>query len=115
MLRYFHEERPDLFVIAAGSLLEFALKQVPSFPVGRINYLTLHPVNFPEFLGVINPVARKALYQIPLPDYAHQILLDLFHEYAIIGGMPEVISDYSDDENIASLTGIYKQLWQSYF
>ncbi len=114
MLRYFHEERPDLFVIAAGSLLEFALKQVPSFPVGRINYLTLHPVNFPEFLGVINPVAHKALYQIPLPDYAHQILLDLFHDYAIIGGMPEVISDYADDDNIASLTGIYKQLWQSY-
>ena len=57
LLRYFHEERPDLFVIAAGSLLEFVLKQVPSFPVGRIDYLMLHPVNFPEFLGVRNPGA----------------------------------------------------------
>ena len=114
LLRYFHEERPDLFVIAAGSLLEFALKQVPSFPVGRIDYLTLHPVNFPEFLGVKNPGARETLSQIPVADYAHQILLELFHEYAITGGMPEVISSYADDDNIATLSGIYKRLWQSY-
>jgi predicted AAA+ superfamily ATPase len=114
LLRYFHEERPDLFVIAAGSLLEFALKQVPSFPVGRIDYLTLHPVNFPEFLGVRNPGAGEILSQLPVPEYAHQILLDLFHEYAITGGMPEVISNYIDDDNIAALSGLYKRLWQSY-
>ena len=114
LLRYFHEERPDLFVIAAGSLLEFVLKQVPSFPVGRIDYLTLHPMNFPEFLGVRNPGARETLSQLPVPEYAHQILLDLFHEYAVTGGMPEVISNYADDDNIATLTGIYKRLWQSY-
>ena len=114
MLRFFYEERPDLFVIAAGSLLEFALKEVPSFPVGRIDYLTLHPVNFPEFLGVRNPAAREALSEIPVPQYAHQILLDLFHEYAIIGGMPEVIAINAEDENLASLSRIYKRLWQSY-
>ena len=114
MLRYFYEERPELFVIAAGSLLEFALKDVPSFPVGRIEYLTLHPINFPEFLGVRNPGAREALFEIPVPQYAHQILLDLFHEYAIIGGMPEVISAYADTDNVAALTNIYKRLWQSY-
>ena len=114
LLRYFHEERPELFVIAAGSLLEFALKKVPSFPVGRIDYMTLHPVNFPEFLGVRNPGALKVLSQLPVPEYAHQILLDLFHEYAVTGGMPEVINNYADDDNIATLTAIYKRLWQSY-
>jgi len=114
LLRYIHEERPDLYVIAAGSLLEFVLKQVPSFPVGRIEYLTLHPVNFPEFLGVRNPGAHEALSEIPVPHYAHQIFLDLFHEYAIIGGMPEIISMYAEDNNIASLMRIYKLLWQSY-
>jgi predicted AAA+ superfamily ATPase len=114
MLRYFHEERPELFVIAAGSLLEFALKDVPSFPVGRIEYLTLHPVNFPEFLSVRNPSARKALSEMPVPQFAHQILLDLFHEYAIIGGMPEVIRTYTEENDIAALTHIYKRLWQSY-
>lgn len=114
MLRYFYEERPELFVIAAGSLLEFALRKVPSFPVGRINYLTLHPLNFPEFLGVRNPGAYKALVEIPVPEYAHQILIDLFHEYAIVGGMPEIISMYKENENLASLSPVYKQLWQSY-
>ncbi|MBE9509823.1 MAG: AAA family ATPase [Bacteroidetes bacterium] len=114
LLRYFYEEKPDLFVIAAGSLLEFALKQVPSFPVGRIEYLTLHPINFDEFLGVLNPGAREVLYRIPIPEYAHHILLKLFHEYAITGGMPEVISNYAEDKNIATLTVIYKGLWQSY-
>jgi hypothetical protein len=114
MLRYFHEEVPDLYVIAAGSLLEFALRKVPSFPVGRINYLTLHPLNFEEFLGIRNPAAGNSLTEIPVGDYAHQILLDLFHEYAIIGGMPEVISVYSENNNIAALSQVYKELWQSY-
>jgi predicted AAA+ superfamily ATPase len=114
MLRYFHEEVPDLYVIAAGSLLEFALRKVPSFPVGRINYLTLQPLNFEEFLGIRNPAAGNSLTEIPVGDYAHQILLDLFHEYAIIGGMPEVISVYSENNNIAALSQVYKELWQSY-
>jgi len=114
MLRYFHEERPDLYVIAAGSLLEFAMKQVPSFPVGRIDYLILHPVNFPEFLSIRNASAQEAFSEFPVQQYAHPILLDLFHEYAIIGGMPEVVSIYAEDNNIASLMRIYKLLWQSY-
>jgi len=114
LLRYFYEEKPDLYVIAAGSLFEFALRIVPSFPVGRIEYLTLHPVNFEEFLGVVNPNARDVLYQIPIPEYAHRILLNLFHEYAITGGMPEVVNHYAEDKNIAALSVIYKRLWQSY-
>ncbi len=114
MLRYFYEELSELYVIAAGLLLEFALRKVPSFPVGRINYLTLHPINFPEFLGVRNPEARKTLMEIPVPEYAHQILIDLFHEYATIGGMPEIISMYEENSNLANLSPVYKQLWQSY-
>src|SRR4030042_1201706 len=49
-LRYFYEEYPDLHVIAAGSLLEFVLKKVASFPVGRVQHMVLHPINFEEFL-----------------------------------------------------------------
>jgi len=114
MLRYFYEELSELYVIAAGSLLEFALREVPSFPVGRINYLTLHPLNFPEFLGFRNPVALNTLMEIPVPGYAHQILIDLFHEYAIIGGMPEIICMHEEYNNLANLSPVYKQLWQSY-
>ena len=50
MLRYFYEEFPDLHVIAAGSLLEFTMKKVKNFPVGRVEYLYLHPLNFEEYL-----------------------------------------------------------------
>jgi len=114
LLRYFYEERPDIFVIAAGSLLEFALKKVPSFPVGRIEYLTLHPLNFDEFLGVVNPNAREILQQIPVPEYAQEILLKLFHNFAIVGGMPEVVSVYATSNNLSAALPIYKTLWQAY-
>ena len=115
LLRYFYEDKPEIYVIAAGSLLEFALKKVPSFPVGRIEYLFLHPINFEEYLSAIkHSGALKALKTIPIPDYAHDILFDLFHEYVIIGGMPEVVSRYIKDKNIAVLSKIYNKLWLAY-
>lgn len=115
LLRYFHEEKPDIYVIAAGSLLEFSLKKVQNFPVGRVDYLYLHPLNFEEFLHAIGQKeVIKALHTIPVPDYTQKILLDLFHEYAVIGGMPECLEQYAVDKNIASLTKIYNRLWQSY-
>ena len=115
MLRYFYEERPDIYLIAAGSLLEFALRKVPSFPVGRVSYLYLSPINFDEFLMALdNQPALEALNTIPLPGFAQSVLLNLFHEYAVIGGMPEVVSHYIANRNISQLATIYKQLWQAY-
>ncbi len=114
LLRYFYEKVPELYVIAAGSLLEFALKDVESFPVGRVQYMCLHPVNFIEFLSVINPTAASEIVKIPFNDYAHNILTGLFHEYAIVGGMPEVVSHYSNTKNLSQCLMIYKTLWQSF-
>ena len=115
LLRYFYEEKPELYVVAAGSLLEFVLRKVPSFPVGRIEYLYLHPLNFEEYLGAIqHSGAKEALQTVPLPDYAHSVLLNLFHEYAIVGGMPEALSIYVKDKNIAGLAKTYNTLWQAY-
>lgn len=115
MLRYFYEEYPDLYFIAAGSLLEFALKKVPSFPVGRVKQLVLHPFDFEEFLLALN---RKdlagELEKIPVTKYAHDTILDLFHDYAIIGGMPEVVSRYAEEKNMMNLYEIYENLWQCY-
>ncbi len=114
-LRYFYEDKPDLYVIAAGSLLEFSLNQVPSFPVGRIDYLYLHPLNFPEYLGAIDKAqAKEILEKIPIPDYAHNTLLDLFHSYAIVGGMPEIVSYHAKENRISGLGKLYNGLWQSY-
>jgi predicted AAA+ superfamily ATPase len=115
LFRYFHEERPELFVIAAGSLLEFSLKEVASFPVGRIEYLCLHPMDFEEFLMAMGyQAAFEQLQQIPVPSFAHATLLNLFHNYAIIGGMPAVLSEYARTKNIAGVARIYSQLWQAY-
>lgn len=115
LLRYFYEEEPALYVIAAGSLLEFALNEVPSFPVGRIEYLYLHPLNFIEYLGAIqHDQAISTINTVPIPQYAHTVLLELFHEYAIIGGMPEVVADYLENKNIANLARNYSTLWQAY-
>ena len=103
LLRYFYEEKPELYVVAAGSLLEFALKKVPSYPVGRVEYLYLHPVNFEEYLGAINHQGAIDSLQItPIADYSHSVLLNLFHEYALVGGMPEIVTQYIQDKNIAS-------------
>lgn len=115
MLRYFYEEHPGVYVVAAGSLLEFALHEVPSFPVGRVEQMVLHPFDFEEFLMALGHTsALAALKQIPVASYAHDTLMDLFHTYAAIGGMPEIISQYIQENSVANLSSTYESLWQAY-
>lgn len=115
MLRYFYEEHPGVYVVAAGSLLEFALHEVPSFPVGRVEQMVLHPFDFEEFLMALGHTsALAALKQIPVASYAHDTLMDLFHTYAAIGGMPEIISQYIQENSVANLGSTYESLWQAY-
>ncbi|RPA68750.1 DUF4143 domain-containing protein [Cyclobacteriaceae bacterium YHN15] len=115
LLRYFHEELPELHVIAAGSLLEFAMRHVKSFPVGRVQFLYLHPMNFPEYLEAIgHSAALEEILKVPIKPIAHKVLMDLFHRYAIIGGMPEVIKTEIQKRNLASLPQIYESIWGTY-
>lgn len=114
-MRYFYEEAPELHVIAAGSLLEFAFGDVVSFPVGRVEQWVLHPLDFEEFLAALGlEKAVEALDQIPVPDYAHEILLRHFHEFAVIGGMPEVVKRFVADQSMANLPDVFGNLWQAY-
>ncbi len=115
MLRYFYEEYPELNVIAAGSLLEFAMKKVRSFPVGRVEYLYLHPMNFTEYLEAVNhKSALEQIARVPVEPFAHTVLLDLFNKYSIVGGMPEVISNYIEKDSLTELPGVYESLWGTY-
>jgi predicted AAA+ superfamily ATPase len=115
LLRYFYEEIPTLHVIAAGSLLEFAMRKVKSFPVGRVAYLYLHPLNFQEYLEAIGHTeALNHLNTIPIKPFVNRILFDLFNRYAIVGGMPEVISKYISTEKLSDLPGIYESIWGTY-
>lgn len=115
LLRYLYEDVPELPVIAAGSLLEHVLNRVKSFPVGRVEYLYLHPLNFAEYLAAKGQQAALAqLDHIPVQPFAHSTLLSLFKEYAIIGGMPEVVARYLTTGSVADLPPVYESIWATY-
>ena len=98
-LRFFYEKMPELHVIAAGSLLEFALAEIPSFGVGRIRSIYMYPLSFDEFLDAIGQqklreLKSKADAQNPLAEPIHDKLLTLLKKFLIIGGMPEAVGNY---------------------
>ncbi len=115
LLRYFYERFPELSVIAAGSLLEFALGSVRSFPVGRVEFQYLHPLSFEEYLIALDKQqAIDAMKQMPVPDYAVDELHKQFNLYCLLGGMPEVLARYRDDGNVFNIQQIYESIWKSY-
>ena len=114
-LRYFYEKAPDLYVIAAGSLLETIIRTDISFPVGRVEYMLLHPFSFEEYLWAVdNKQAVKLWDTIPIPDYAHDTLLKIFNKYTLIGGMPDVVKKYIKTNDIVKLNTIFESLIVSY-
>lgn len=115
LLRYFYEDVPDLHVIAAGSLLEHVMQKVRSFPVGRIQYLYLHPLSFMEYLEAKEHTgALEAIHTMPVQHHAHSTLKELFHEYALIGGMPEVVKTYLSTNSLSDLPPVYESIWATY-
>lgn len=116
MLRYFQEELPDLHVVSAGSLLEIALAKAEiEFPVGRVQHMVMHPLSFSEYLGAIGESeAAGLLAELPVPEYAVPRLFDLFHQYALVGGMPEIVAEFARTRDVAGLRDIYESLIQSY-
>ncbi|TJZ61774.1 ATP-binding protein [Sphingobacterium olei] len=114
-LRYFYEDVANLHVISAGSLLEFAIRDVKSFPVGRVEYLYLYPLNFKEYLHATGRTALlDQLQRIPLAPAAHPALMEAFHRYAIIGGMPEIVKTDIAHNNLADLPAVYESIWGTY-
>jgi predicted AAA+ superfamily ATPase len=101
-LRYFFEEKPELHIIAAGSLLEFALGEI-SFPVGRVQFAEIFPLNFIEFqMALGNEKAVEYLTGTPeeLSETAHQFLLSQLKDYFFVGGMPEAVKTYTESKSI---------------
>ncbi len=115
ILRYFYEEYPEIHTIAAGSLLEFSIKDINSFPVGRVEFLYLSPLNFEEFLNAIGHSNALEYYNtIPHNPIAHNTLLNLYNTYVILGGMPEIIQAYSNTKSMIGLSNVYESLWSTY-
>lgn len=119
-LRYFYEDMPQLHLICAGSLLEFALKS-PSFsmPVGRIEYMYLGPLSFEEFLIAIN---EQPLYEFLInyrygeeyPVLIHEKLTRLLKIYFIIGGMPEAVKTYAINKDFMETERVKNMILATY-
>jgi predicted AAA+ superfamily ATPase len=104
-LRYFYEQYPELHLVAAGSLLEFAIEEMPSFGVGRIRSMFMYPFAFNEFLQAMGDemlvtAYRNASTQKPLMEPIHNQLLHRLKTFLIIGGMPESVSEYVETRDL---------------
>jgi predicted AAA+ superfamily ATPase len=104
-IRFFYEKMPDLHLIAAGSLLEFAIEEVPSFGVGRIRSLFMYPFSFAEFLEAtdnrgLSRAISLASQDHPLDDVLHTKALYLLKLFMLIGGMPAVVAKYANEKDI---------------
>lgn len=104
-LRYFYERYPQLHVIATGSLLEFALEDLPSFGVGRIESMFMYPFSFSEFLcatgnSALLGIIRSGNTDRPLAEALHNKANTLLKIFMAIGGMPEVVAAYASDQNL---------------
>ena len=119
-LRYFYEDRPELPVISAGSLLEFALSEHKfSMPVGRIQYLHIGPMTFTEFLAALgedklyNFVSHYQLGQ-EIGVVVHQRLLQLLRCYYFVGGMPEAVAIFAETRSYREVSEVHNSIIETY-
>ena len=117
-LKYFNENANDYHLIAAGSLLGTLLSKPKSYPVGKINLLNINPLTFDEFLLAID----KGLYDYyssiqknqKIEEIFHNKLLEFYHYYLIIGGMPESVSAWITEKDPKKILQIQKELNEIY-
>jgi len=114
ILRYFYEEHPWLHIIAAGSLLESLIDSHIAFPVGRVEYLALHPCSFIEFLDGISEDFDRELVENFAVDSVHDRLMNHFKKFTIVGGMPAIVKKYAEKRDILALNKVYEGLLSSY-
>lgn len=118
-LRYFYEKFPELHLIAAGSLLEFALETLPSYGVGRIRSIFMYPFSFEEFLWATDNQALSLMINgsspdKPLPLPIHEQALRLLRIFMVIGGMPAVVAQYCEDGNLLECQNLLSELVLSF-
>ncbi len=115
-LRYFYEKMPDLHVIAAGSLLEFVFSEI-SFPVGRVQTLDIHPMNFSEFLHAMDYKKAAEICNKPISEVSeatHQFLLEQLRTYWLVGGMPECVKVYANNRKLKTAAEVQDEICETY-
>jgi uncharacterized protein len=114
-LRFFYEQMPTLHLIAAGSLLEFALQTLPSYGVGRIKSYYMFPFSLDEFLSSIGEdllltEKQNASAEKPLPPLLHERLLQYLSVFMVTGGMPEAVARYAATRQLLSVKSVLDDL-----
>lgn len=116
-LKYFCEDAPEYHIIVAGSLLGLAIHSGTSYPVGKVDEMTLYPLSFTEFLrahkgdALYERVKRSPIEQI---TSLKSLLMDELRLYYFLGGMPEVVRDFLSDRDYNELRGIQKKILADY-
>jgi len=116
-LKYFYENAPEYAIIAGGSLLGVATHHGNSFPVGKVDFCNLYPLNFCEFLAGIG---EEGLSELLLKKDWNLIsafstkFIDLLRKYYFVGGMPEAVVEYAESKDFAEVRKIQKQILFSY-
>lgn len=118
-LKYFCEKAPQYHIIAAGSLLGVALKREKySFPVGKVDMMTLYPLDFEEFLWATGNEKLCAMIQDSFSGFTplslHDTALDLYKTYLVVGGMPKAVSEYVETKDFDFVTAAQKSLNDAY-
>ena len=118
-LRYFKEDYPDLHVIAAGSLLEFALEEIPSFAVGRIRSLYMFPFSFDEFLSAQGlqiqvDFKKQASPASPIAEPIHKQLVEQMKSFILVGGMPEAVATWIESRDYLACSHIHNDILDTY-
>lgn len=114
LLRYFKEEAPHLYVVAAGSLLETLIETHVSFPVGRVEYMALRPCSFVEFLEGIGEGYDAGVVRALKGEAIHDRLMKHFMNYILVGGMPEAIMKYAEHRDVLAVETIYNSFMNAY-
>lgn len=119
-LWFFKEDYPGLHIVAAGSLLEFAIKETSSFGVGRIRSMFMYPMSFGEFLAATGKGAwRDAIAQAaptqPLPDMLHKQIIEELRKFIVIGGMPACVVAWINTGDYMECAAEQQDIIQSYY
>ncbi len=116
-LKYFYEEMPELNIICAGSLLGVALHSGVSYPVGKVETMSLYPLNFKEFLYALNEERLAELIEkkdFEMIKIFKDKLIDYVKQYMFIGGMPEVVASFVKNKDITEVRSLQKEIIDAY-
>lgn len=118
-LKYFNEEAAEYNIVAAGSLLGVKLSKTGSFPVGKVDMLSLYPMTFSEFLTAMGRQKYREFLEnikeaVPFPEPFHDDLKGLLRSYYFVGGMPEAVSCFSSSESYGQARSIQNNIIKSF-